>query len=118
MSEKISSLNLNERLDAFRAEMFAKFKRVEHKHRDNSVTDDSIDWMTFNWDQIEQHLIEEFGEYFNLTKQEIDQLLGLIYRSENRHDSHSEKEAIDLGNMAFLMWWHEVASKQEIEEML
>ena len=103
--EQVSSLNLNERLDAFRAEMFAKFKRVEFKHRGNSVTDDNVDWMTFDWDKIENHFIEEIAEFFNLTKEETDQLFGLIYRAQNRHDLQSAKEAIDIGNMAFLLWW-------------
>ncbi|KKR01662.1 MAG: hypothetical protein UT24_C0003G0069 [Candidatus Woesebacteria bacterium GW2011_GWB1_39_12] len=98
--------NLNEQLDAFRAEMFAKFKAVEHKHRGASVTDDNIDWLTFDWEQIEQHFIEEFAEYFNLTKDEIDQLIGLIYRSENYNDPRKTKEAVDAANMSFLMWWY------------
>ena len=51
------SLNLNERLDAFRAEMFAKFVAVEHKHRGSSVVDDNVDWQEFDWDAIEQHFM-------------------------------------------------------------
>lgn len=105
------SLNLNERLDAFRAEMFAKFIMVEHKHRVNSVTDDKADWLTFDWEAIEQHFIVEFAEYFNLTKEETDQLIGLIYRAENYHDQRKPKEAVDTANMAFLMWWHEENQK-------
>jgi len=101
-------VNLNERLDAFRAEMFAKFKRVEHKHRGASVTDDNVDWTSFDWEQIEEHFIKEIAEYFSLTKAETDQLFGLIWRAENRNDQRSPKEAVDVANVAFLMWWHGV----------
>ncbi len=111
--QRVASSNLNECLDTFRAEMFAKFKAVEYKHRGQSVTDDKIDWMSFDWDGIEAHFIEEFAEYFNLTKEETDQLIGLIYRSENYHDPRKPKEAVDTANMAFLMWWFETQKETQ-----
>ena len=84
---------LNERLDAFRLEMLDKFKAVEHKHRGNSVTDESIDWLTFDWSQIEAHF---WGE--------IDEVKGAM-----RHGSSElqTKELVDVANMAFLLWWKE-----------
>lgn len=102
---QVSSLNVNERLDTFRAEMFAKFKAVEHKHRRESVTDDRVDWLAFDWAAIESHFIEEFAEYFNLTQGETNQLYGLVYTRKNKLDPNSAKEAVDVANMAFLLWW-------------
>lgn len=101
----MTNQNLNERLDAFRAEMFAKFKAVEHKHRDGSVTDDKVDWLNFDWGSIRDHFIAEFAEYFNLTAAETQQLYGLVYTRENKLEVENPKEAVDVANLAFLMWW-------------
>ena len=98
MKAMIPSQNLNERLDAFRAEMFAKFKRVEHKHRGNSVTDDEVDWLTFDWEKIRDHFWEEVEE---LRKSPTD-----------------DKECVDIANMAFLLWWFNIQNNEAVSEMV
>jgi hypothetical protein len=91
--DRVAAKTLNERLDAFRKEMFEKFLAVEHKHRGNSVTDDSVNWLHFDWSQIEAHFWEE-----------IDEVKGAM-----RHGSSETqtKELVDVANMAFLLWWKE-----------
>ena len=94
---KIESSNLKAFLKEFQEAQFAKFKSVEHKHRGNSVTDDEVDWMTFDWAAIENHFWEEVEEY----------------RIANPDDRH--KELIDVANMAFLLWVKETVDSAKAE---
>lgn len=93
MTALVKASVLNERLDRFRKAMFDKFVAVEHKHLGNSVTDDKVDWLTFDWSQIEAHFWEEISEV----------------KLAMRHGSSrmQMKELVDVANMAFLLWWHE-----------
>ena len=109
---------LEQRLDVFKAVMLDKFKQVEHKHRGNSVTDPNVDWLTFNWEQIETHFVDEFCEYFGLFEEERKKIWKVIRanrefrafqgdrgRAGPLWEPNEEEEAIDVANMAFLMWW-------------
>jgi hypothetical protein len=87
----MKGMKLNERLDAFRTAMFDKFKQAEHKHRGESVMDDKIDWMSFNWRAINSHFWEEVRE---------------LQAAISNGDGNSVKdELVDVANMAFLLWW-------------
>lgn len=117
------SKKLNQNLDEFRAEMFAKFKAVEHKHKGNSVTDDKVNWLAFDWKAIEAHFIDEFCEFFALEAEDRKALMKMIQQKKDFYiwantpedrgragvvaEPDREKEAVDVANMAFLMWWRE-----------
>ena len=71
--------------------MLAKFYAVEHKHKGDSVTDDSKDWLHFDWQGNDAHFWSEIDE---------------LTEASNQGDRiQATKELIDIANMAFLLWW-------------
>ena len=119
LPSRLEAKVLNSRLDLFRQEMMDKFRAVEHKHRDGSVTDDSLDWLTFDWPAIEAHFVDEFCEFFALESDDIRSLMRAIQDKKDFYlwgnmdrgragtvaEPDRAKEAVDVANMAFLMWF-------------
>ena len=88
-------MKLEEALDQFKAQMLDKFYARAEKHGDRSITilgsDAFIDEGTGDgtWAQLWSHFNQEVGEI----------------RATLPESQEESAEAIDVANMAFLIWW-------------
>jgi hypothetical protein len=102
---------IQERLDEFKVEQLAAFIRAQPKHPEDDVLDDKTDWSKFDVSMLEVHLIEELCEYFEVSEETTQKIVNLLY--PRAPGPRNPKEAVDIANMAFLLWGVERATRQK-----
>ena len=98
---------LIEKLQEFNYAQIDKFVKRIFKHPDNSVTNDKQFYNSIreSYKAVEEHLIEEFCEFFCFDKETYDYICQKViqFNYENRlHDN--KEELVDIANLAFLIW--------------
>ena len=105
-------------LSAFQMEQIEKFVLRIPKHNDGTNVCDDKNWTHYINDELlppkpnldifvlENHLVEEFSEYFGLDAVETIKLHDMIYRHNYQIKPviHESNECVDIANLAFLIW--------------
>ena len=99
---------LEQKLDKFKAEMLVKLQQRKDRWKEDSVTRDNFDWVSFPIEKVEEHFLDEVLERF-------PKLANGIPR---QHLPESEKQAedIDVANMAFIDWAMRKARKRPTDK--
>jgi len=97
----LSGPDLSTRLLAFAYRMEQKFQAREIKHPgEQSVTHADFDWSGQELEPLEQHMFDEFCEYFGVAKMYREAVW--IFLNKFRTGSHSG-ECVDIANLAFVI---------------
>ena len=88
----VDHTKLEDALEDFKRAMQAKFEAVAYKHPDRSVT------------TVGNRLLDQEGVYEGLWEH-FDSEVREFHEATHRDDQMAE--AVDVANMAFLIWWRD-----------
>lgn len=98
---------LQQKLDEFQSEQIEKFILRIPKHlADGTNVVNDANWNesemhpNLDIDDLENHLIQEFSEYFRINPIDVKKLI----QEETEPEINDPSELIDIANLAFLIW--------------